>query len=567
MTIPKKPGCYLMKDAQGDIIYVGKAKNLYNRVRSYFIGSHDAKTTKLVSLIDDFEFIITASETEAFILELNLIKKHQPKYNIMMTDDKTYPYICLTNETYPKLIYTRETHKKQGKYYGPYPNGKAAKDSVELLNRIYPLVKCPKIPKKECLYYHIGQCLAPCIHTIDPSVYDDMRKKINDILKGNAKEEINRLQLLMEEASNRLDFEKAIEYRSLIEDIKVISEKQNMASDREDTDAFGYYCDDIYISIQVFHMREGKLIERNGFLFEHMDDAEELFESFVVQFYLEQNNPFPKSILISRGNAELMSQALQHKVQVPKIGKKQELIRLVEENAQHRIEALIKEQDVAFKKTKGAQESLKQLLDLEKLDVIEAFDNSNISGLSSVSAMVVFVDGLPQKKRYRKFKIKTVVGANDVMSMYEVISRRYRSIENAPDLIIVDGGATQVQYAKKALSELKRDIPVLGLIKDELHKTRALYFNKNEIELKKNSYEFRFLEVIQEEVHRYAIAYFHQTHTKNTFASKLETITGIGKAKSNHILKLLGHEHFEDNLRKMKLSEDQIKEVLKQLRP
>lgn len=564
-TIPHKPGCYLMKDEFGEIIYVGKAKDLYNRVRSYFVGSHDAKTTKLVSMIRDFEYIITSSEIEAFILEMNLIKKHNPKYNIMLTDDKTYPYILITDDAYPRLYYTRETNKKRGKYYGPYPNAKAAKDIVEMLNKLYPFVKCRVIPKKECLYYHLGQCLAPCINKVDPSLYDNMRNKVNNILKGNAKSEIKNLEVLMEEASLKLDFEKAIEYRDLINDLTVIGERQKMAGYSLDTDVFGYYANDDYVSIQVFHLREGKMIERNGFLFDNYDDAQEIFEAFIVQFYQTQNNPLPQTILLPECDSDMIEEAIKHKVSIPKKGKNHDLIKLVHENAKNKIEELLKRRELEFKKTTGAIKHLAELLKLDSLHVIEAFDNSNISGASPVSAMVVFVDGKPAKKLYRKYKIKTVEGSNDALTMQEVITRRYQDSNNNPDLIIVDGGLPQVNAAKHALKQIGRDLNVLGLVKDDSHRTRALLFNDEMIELPKNSFEFRLMEAIQDEVHRYAIAFFHNTHAKNTFASELDKIKGIGKVKKTQILKLVGKDNFEENLKTLKLNQEQIEAVLKLL--
>ena len=554
-----------MKNIDNQIIYVGKAKNLYNRVRSYFVGSHDAKTTKLVSLIHDFEYIITSSETEALILEMNLIKKHSPKYNIMLMDDKTYPYICVTDEDYPRLIYTRNINLKLGKYYGPYPNAKAAKDIVDMLNKIYPFRKCRIIPKKECLYYHIGQCLGPCIKKIDPKQYEDMRNHVNNILKGNTKNEIKQLELLMQEASQKLNFEKAIEYRSLINDLNVLTEKQKMSGYDLDTDVFGYYSDDEHVSIQVFHLRDGNLIERRGHLYDNFDNAQDIFEEFIWKFYLVQNNPFPSTIIISQGNQEALENILERQITIPQKGKKKELVKLVETNAKNKIDELIMRNEIAFKKTDGALNKLCELLDLEKLDIIEAFDNSNISGTNAVSAMVSFINGKPNKKGYRKFKVKTVTGSDDAGTMYEVISRRYKNPENNPDLIIVDGGLPQVNAAKKALNELNRDLNVLGLVKDDRHRTDSLLFDSQIIEIPKSSYEFRLLESIQDEVHRYAINFFHQTHSKNTFTSQLDNIKGIGKVKKTQILKIVGKDNFEENLRKLKLNEEQIKEVLELL--
>lgn len=560
--IPKEPGCYQYFDINGEIIYVGKAKNLYNRVNSYFTGKQNNKTAKLVSQICDIQYIITSSEVEAFILEINLIKKYDPKYNILLTDDKTYPYIVLTKEKNPKLIYTRDIKKVKGKIYGPYPNSKAAKDTVDLLNRIYPLRKCNHIPKKECLYYHIGQCLGPCIKKIDDEFYVNIEKKISNILKGNVKEEIKNLEFLMNEASIKLDFEKAIQYRELIQSLNVISEKQKMEGLHQDLDAFAYYCDDEYISIQIFHLRQGKMISRNGYLYPRLEPLEQ-FQNFIIQFYLIQNNPIPKNIYISDGDDELLSNALNHKVSIPKIGQNLELINLVKKNAEQKIVELKHKQELEFQKTTKVMEELSELLQIENIRIIEAFDNSNINGTSAVSAMVSFIDGKPNKKGYRKYKVKTVEGANDAATMHEVVTRRYSKISNYPDLIIMDGGAIQVNSCLQALKELDISIPVCGLVKDDNHKTNNLLFNNEIIEINKNSNLFRLLTQIQDEVHRFAITYFHNTHSKNLFSSKLDNIKGIGKVKKTKILKLLNEDDFENKLKTISLTENQISEILK----
>lgn len=560
--IPKEPGCYQYFDINGEIIYVGKAKNLYNRVNSYFTGKQNNKTAKLVSQICDIQYIITSSEVEAFILEINLIKKYDPKYNILLTDDKTYPYIVLTKEKNPKLIYTRDIKKVKGKIYGPYPNSKAAKDTVDLLNRIYPLRKCNHIPKKECLYYHIGQCLGPCIKKIDDEFYVNIEKKISNILKGNVKEEIKNLEFLMNEASIKLDFEKAIQYRELIQSLNVISEKQKMEGLHQDLDAFAYYCDDEYISIQIFHLRQGKMISRNGYLYPRLEPLEQ-FQNFIIQFYLIQNNPIPKNIYISDGDDELLSNALNHKVSIPKIGQNLELINLVKKNAEQKIVELKHKQELEFQRTTKVMEELSELLQIENIRIIEAFDNSNINGASAVSAMVSFIDGKPNKKGYRKYKVKTVEGANDAATMHEVVTRRYSKISNYPDLIIMDGGAIQVNSCLQALKELDISIPVCGLVKDDNHKTNNLLFNNEIIEINKNSNLFRLLTQIQDEVHRFAITYFHNTHSKNLFSSKLDNIKGIGKVKKTKILKLLNEDDFENKLKTISLTENQISEILK----
>lgn len=563
-TLPKKPGSYQYKDIDGNIIYVGKAKNLYNRVHSYFVGSHDVKTTKLVSQIHDLEYIITSSEVEAFILEINLIKKYRPKYNIMLMDDKKYPYIVVSKEKNPKVYYTREIEKVNGKIYGPYPNSKAAKEVADMLNRMFPLRKCMKLPKKECLYYHMGQCLAPCINNIDKSQYDVITSKIHNILKGNVKEEINTLSVFMEQASIDLNFEKAIEYRDLIESLKAIGERQKMEGYLIDTDVFGYYQSENNLSIQVFHLRDGKMIERNGFLFDLMDgeDAQNKYQEFVISFYLINNNPLPKNILISSGNPDEMSEILNCDVSLPIKGKKKELVDLVNDNAKNRIDSLLNSKEQIYQKTFGAMKEIASLLDIEKLHTMEMFDNSNIMGASPVSAMISIVDGKFEKKNYRKFKVKTVEGPNDVGTMREVVIRRYQNLDNNPDLIIMDGGENQVNACLNALKEINRDIKVLGLVKDDNHKTRALFYNGQEIEINKRSYAFRLLEQCQEEVHRYAITYFRTKHIKDMFTSRLEQINGIGKVKSQKILQALKDDNPEETLKHIGLSKEQYNEVL-----
>ena len=563
--LPDKPGSYQYFDKEGTIIYVGKAKNLKNRVKSYFVGSHNAKTTKLVSEINDLEYIITSTEEEALVLEINLIKKHMPKYNISLTDDKMYPYIVLTNETHPRILYTRDIKKQKGKVYGPYPNAYAAKEVVDLLNRMYPLRKCRKLPKKECLYYHMGQCLAPCINKIDKSIYDDIKNKINSILKGNVHDEIKKFKVLMNEASDNLDFEKAIEYRNIINSLEQVSQRQKMEEHISDTDVFGYFANDDYLSIQVFHIREGKMIERNGYLFENDGNIVEKYQEFVYNFYLVENNPFPKQIFLKDINEEELqsfNDILDAKVIVPKMGRNLELVKLVCDNAKNKIDNLIRKKELEYQRTEKTFKDLSNLLGFE-IHKVEAFDNSNIQGASAVSAMVVYIDGKKAKNLYRKFKIKTVVGANDIATMYEVVTRRYKDIEHKPDLIIMDGGKLQVDSCKKALKDINQDIEVLGLVKDDNHKTRALFYNDKEIEIEKGSYLFHMMEAIQEEVHRFAISFFRSTHNKNLFTSKLDEIKGIGKVKKNQILKLLSSNNFKEDLDKLKLNDYQKEEILK----
>ncbi|MGD9886734.1 MAG: excinuclease ABC subunit UvrC [Bacilli bacterium] len=565
--LPQKPGCYQMFNQNHEIIYVGKAKNLFNRVRSYFVGSHDAKTTQLVANIADFEYIVTSTETEAFILEINLIKKHNPKYNISLTDDRQYPYILITEEKDPKITYTREMHRK-GKFYGPYPNATAAKEVVDLLNRIYPLRKCPKVPKKECLYYHIGQCLAPCINEIKPEQYQDIIGKIHSLLKGNVKEQLKQLEKQMNDASENLNFEKAIEYRQLIADFNAVTEKQKMELDVADTDVFSYVVSDNYLSIQVFHIRGHKTIARNGFLFEVMGSSEEMFVDFIGQFYLERNFPIPKEILIPSVDYSSLSEPIKNRIVVPKIGQKKQYVLLVQENALERLDELIRQEQKQYEKTLGAVVELGKLLKIALPKRIEAFDNSNNQGTASVSAMVVYEDGLPSRKKYRKFKVKTVVGANDYQTMYEVISRRYKQQEtknDLPSLIIVDGGKPQVTSALKALEDAKVSLPVLGLGKDDKHKTAYLFFNNEEIYIDKKSHLFFFLENLQDEVHRYALTFHHLLASKNNLASKLDGIKGIGKVRKKQIIDIIkkaSQDSIREELKNIKLNEEQLEAVL-----
>ncbi|MGD9605401.1 MAG: excinuclease ABC subunit UvrC [Bacilli bacterium] len=565
--LPKKPGCYQMFNKNHEIIYVGKAKNLFNRVRSYFIGSHDAKTTQLVANIADFEYIVTSTETEAFILEINLIKKHNPKYNISLTDDRQYPYILITDEKDPKITYTREMNRK-GKFFGPYPNATAAKEVVDLLNRIYPLRKCPKVPKKECLYYHIGQCLAPCINKIEKEQYQEIIGKIQSLLKGNVKEQLKQLEGQMNEASESLHYEKAIEYRQLIADFNAVTEKQKMELDVADTDVFAYVVRDNYLSIQVFHIRGHKTIERNGFLFEVMGNPEEMFVDFIGQFYLERNFPIPKEILVPNADFSSLSEPIKNRLFVPKIGQKKQYVMLVQENAMEKLDELIRQEQRKYDKTLGAVMELGKLLNIGLPKRIEAFDNSNNQGMASVSAMVVYEDGLPNRKQYRKFKVKTVLGANDYQTMYEVISRRYKQgnkTQILPSLIIVDGGKPQVFSALKALEDVNISIPVLGLGKDDKHRTSYLFFNNEEIYIDKKSPLFFFLENLQDEVHRYAITFHHLIASKNSFASKLDDIKGVGKVRKKQIINIIKQANQENivlELQKIKLNEEQIKAVM-----
>lgn len=543
--VPKKPGCYLMYNAKGEVIYVGKAKILANRLKSYFTGTHDAKTTRMVMDIATFEYIITSSELEAFILELNLIKEHRPRYNIMLMDDKSYPYIYITDEEHPRIMTTRTQKSSKGKLFGPYPNAYSAKETVELLNKVFPLRKCHHIPKKECLYYSMGQCLAPCIHKIEPADYDPYLQSITRILNGNDNELVELLEEKMNKAAENLEFERAIEYREMVQNLKNTIRKQKIIlRDQVTRDIVGFAYKDEIISIQIFHMRAGKIVKSSSDVYDIHGDPEETFTDLLVQFYKLGNHPVPKEILIPYvENKEVISEVLNTKVIVPIKGEKKKLVDLVCENAQNNLEQLKKERMLKALRTEKPLEELAKLLDIEYPGVIEIFDNSNLQGTHAVSAMVVYCDGKPSKKDYRKFKIKTVEGADDYHTMLEVIKRRYTRILNEklprPDLVIVDGGAPQVLSAQKALDEIGLTvIPVMGLAKDDRHRTRAIVNSDlEEITIDKKSNLFLLLEAMQNEVHRFAITFHRQVRSKTALESALDHIKGIGKQRKQILLK------------------------------
>lgn len=551
--VPKKPGCYQMYNKDGEIIYVGKAKILQNRLKSYFTGSHDAKTTRMLQDVVNFEYIITHSELEAFLLEANFIKQNRPKYNILLMDDKTYPYIVITNEKYPRLLYTRdikkEFKKKNKHIFGPYPNVKACKDIVEVLNKAYPFRKCNIVPKKKCLYAHLGQCLAPCEKNVEKSDYDEYIKSAIKFLNGSNTELVDRINELMIDASTNMRYEEAIEYRDLLLSIDAIVEKQTMElNDNIPRDIFGYYEKDGTISIQVLHMRLGKIIERSGEIFDIVENIDDAVLSYIYQFYDNGANILPKEILIPYlEGSSIIEELLGIKLTVPVKGIKKQLLDNVMNNAKNNIENLKKLRLIEVKKTMIPLQDLAKMLDIEYPTTIELFDNSNIQGASAVSAMVKYIDGKAVPKEYRKYKIKTVNGPDDYHSMMEVIERRYKRLllekEKLPSLIIVDGGKTQIKAALIVLEKLGliNEINVIGLLKDDRHRTRAIMNSKfEEILIDKKSDLFLLLESMQDEVHRFAITFFKKTHTKNTLTSVLDNIEGLGKNRKRTLL-----ENFE----------------------
>jgi excinuclease ABC subunit C len=538
-----------MKDRQGTIIYVGKAKILKNRVRSYFTGSHDGKTLRLVNEIEDFEYIVTSSNIEALLLEINLIKKHDPKYNIMLKDDKSYPFIKLTAERHPKLIITRKVKKDKSKYFGPYPNVGAANETKKLLDRLYPLRKCSTLPDRVCLYYHLGQCLAPCINDVPEAEYKKMTDEITRFLNGGYKEIKKELTEKMTLAAEDLDFERAKEYRDKIAHIETTMEKQKMTmTDFTDRDVFGYAVDKGWMCVQVFFVRQGKLIERDVSMFPIYDEPEEEILTYLGQFYTKANHFKPKEILIQDEiDLSLAEQLLEVKVLQPQRGQKKDLVKLAIKNAKIALNEKFSLIEKDEERTIKAVENLGEILGIYTPHRIETFDNSNIQGADPVSAMVVFTDGKADKREYRKYKIKTVKGPDDYESMREVVRRRYsRALKDnlpLPDLIIIDGGKGHIEAVRDVLeNELGLDIPLSGLAKDDKHRTsQLLYGNPLEIvPLSRNSQEFYLLQRIQDEVHRFAITFHRQLHGKSAFQSILDDIPGIGEKRKKLLLKHFG---------------------------
>ncbi|MBW8107117.1 excinuclease ABC subunit UvrC [Streptococcus pseudopneumoniae] len=563
--LPTSPGCYIHKDENGTIIYVGKAKNLRNRVRSYFRGSHDTKTEALVSEIVDFEFIVTESNIEALLLEINLIKENKPKYNIMLKDDKSYPFIKITNERYPRLIITRQVKKDGGLYFGPYPDVGAANEIKRLLDRIFPFRKCTNPPSKVCFYYHIGQCMSHTICKKDEDYFKSMAQEVSDFLKGQDDKIIDNLKGKMAAAAQTMEFERAAEYRDLIQAIGTLRTKQRvMAKDLQNRDVFGYYVDKGWMCVQVFFVRQGKLIERDVNLFPYFNDPDEDFLTYVGQFYQEKSHLVPNEVLIPQDiDQEAVKALVDSKILKPQRGEKKQLVNLAIKNARVSLEQKFNLLEKSVEKTQGAIENLGRLLQIPTPVRIESFDNSNIMGTSPVSAMVVFVNGKPSKKDYRKYKIKTVVGPDDYASMREVIRRRYGRVQREgltpPDLIVIDGGQGQVNIAKQVIQEeLGLDIPIAGLQKNDKHQTHELLFGDplEVVDLSRNSQEFFLLQRIQDEVHRFAITFHRQLRSKNSFSSQLDGIDGLGSKRKQNLMR-----HFKSLTKIKEASVDEIVEV------
>ncbi|PWK15872.1 excinuclease ABC subunit UvrC [Tumebacillus permanentifrigoris] len=548
--LPDKPGVYQMKNADGEIIYVGKAKVLKNRVRSYFTGSHDGKTQLLVSHIVDFEYIVTNTVVEALVLECNMIKQYKPPYNIMLRDDKTYPYIKITGEEHPKLEIVRRVAKDKGKYFGPYPNSQAAYETKKLLDRLYPLRKCKTLKDKVCLYYHINQCVAPCEFKVETETYQGMIKEITRFLNGGHREIADGLREQMMQEAENLNFERAKELRDQIEAIERVMEKQKVTmADTVDRDIFGYYADKEHMCVQVFYMRQGKLIERDVQIFPYHGEEREDFLSYITQFYVD-NADLPKEIMLpyEGEEAQVLEEWLKGvHVKTPQRGDKKQLVELACENAKIALHERFKLQERDQNRTIRAIEQLGEVMMIPAPRRIEAFDNSNIQGTDAVAAMVVFVDGQPFRKDYRKFKIKTVVGPDDYASMREVIRRRYTRLlkeqQPLPDLVLVDGGRGHINAALDVLeNELGLDIPVCGLAKDDKHRTSQLFLGEDPtpIPIDRTSQGFYLMTRIQDEVHRFAITFHRETKGKNAFRSVLDDIPGVGEKRRKALLKHFG---------------------------
>ncbi|MDD6271906.1 MAG: excinuclease ABC subunit UvrC [bacterium] len=544
--VPKKPGCYQMYNSDNIIIYVGKAKNLFNRLHSYFTGRVTGKTKKMVSEISYFKYIVTDSETEAFVLELNLIKKYDPKYNILLRDDKSYPYIEFTNEKYPRLIVKREinANKKNSNYFGPYPNQTAARKLVNLLNRLYPLKKCDSMPKKVCLYYHIGECLGYCEKKdIDIS---KIKNEILSILNGNDKLLIQKINEKIKINSDNLNFEICSELMQELEYIKQVFSTQNVElNDNSNKDIFNYYYDKSYVSIVVMFIRNGKLVGINNKIIPVINELNDTLEYYIVSFY-RKSNLLPKEIIVPNNlNLSLLNEVLDAKVISVSRGDKKRLFDMAYNNAKLSYEKEIKLIYSNEELTTIANNELKELLNLDKLNVIEAFDNSNLFGTFSVSGMVCFIDGVPSKKNYRKFKLSFDKN-DDVASMKEVIYRRYFRVlkDNLikPDLIIVDGGINQINACKSVLNDLNLDIKVIGVKKDNHHTPEAVVDGDTylTINIDKKSNVFRLLSRIDEEVHRFTINYHKEIRSKGSISSALDNISGLGDIRKKKLIKKYG---------------------------
>ncbi len=570
--LPAKPGVYIMHDKSDAIIYVGKAISLKNRVRQYFQSSRNLspKIQKMVSLVARFEYIVVDSEMEALVLECNLIKEHRPKYNTMLKDDKHYPYIRVTvNEPFPRVLFARSRGKDKAKYFGPYTSGQAVKDTLDLLKKTYQIRNCNlNLPKEKsnrpCLYYHMGQCKAPCQGEISREEYGKAIEQVTAFLSGNFSLITKRLEQLMKDASMNLEFEKAAEYRDLLNSVHRMAERQKADADLTvDRDIAAIATAGEEAVVQVFFVREGKMIGREHFYLTGVEGEDRAFvlQEFIKQFYGGTPH-IPKELLLSEEieERELLENYLSErsgrrvKILVPKKGEKERLVELAEKNASMVLQKDAEKIAAEEKKTRGAADEIAQMLGLSELGRTESFDISNTAGFASVASMVVFENGKPNKAEYRKFRIKTVHGPDDYASMREVLTRRFshglKELEEGteekfskfPDLILMDGGKGQVNIAEQVLYELGINIPVCGMVKDDKHRTRGLYFHNEELPMNQHSEGFRLLTRIQDETHRFAIEYHRSLRGKEQVHSILDEIEGIGPTRRRALMKAFGSQ-------------------------
>ena len=571
--VPHKPGSYQMKDKNGTIIYVGKAKDLHNRLSSYFNRIHTGKTAKMVSLIDDFQYIVAASELEAFIIEINLIKEFNPKYNIMLTDDKSYPYIEYIKDPYPRLKVSRylKIRKKDGKkLFGPYPNAYAARRIVNLLNRLYPLKKCEGKPKEVCLYYHIGECLGYCSKEYSLDKVQEMEQEILSFLKGNDEILRNKIMDKINKYSEDLNFEMALDLKKELEYIDIVLSKQNVElHDFVDRDVIAYYVDNGYLSIEILFIRNGKLLNHKNEIFPINLDIIDDVEYYIAKFY--SRNEIPKEILIPDDlNASALTSVINANIIIPQKGVKKDLIKMAYDNAKLNLENKFEEIKKDEQRTSSANEELAKLLNLDSLYRIDVFDNSNLFGSFAVSGMVVFIDGKPAKNEYRKYKVSLDVN-DDYNTMKEILYRRYQRalVEKStlPDLIIVDGGENQIRAALEVLDMLRLNICVIGLRKNDKHRTNDLiYSDFSVINIDRMSNVFHYLTRMQDEVHRFTITYHRTLRSKGSISSILDDIDGIGSARKKALIKKFGSVTKMKNASIEELSEIIPKEVATQLK-
>ncbi|MGO2300162.1 excinuclease ABC subunit UvrC [Paucilactobacillus nenjiangensis] len=547
--LPAEPGCYMMKNVNSQIIYVGKAKNLRNRVRSYFKSAHEGKTARLVSEIADFETIVTSTNKESFLLEITLIQKHQPYYNIRLKRGTGYPYIKITKERDPQIKITGEVKKDGAYYFGPYPNVYAAEETIHFIQKVYPLRRCNGYQGRPCLYYHMGQCLGACFQEVPVEKYDSQIKRIKSFLSGNTTKVKQKLNAEMKQAAETMEYERAGDLRDQLHYIDVTVEKQKIISnDKTPRDLFNFYMDKGWLSIQVFFIRQTRLMKREKRLFPIIDTAEEEMTTFIMQFYNRKNNVLPKEILVPKGiQADEISEILGVPVRTPQRGEKRELLELAEKNARLVLEEKFRLLELDERKSVGAMQEIADALGLPLGHKIEAFDHSHIQGSDLVSALVVFTDGHPNKNLYRKYKLETVDHADEAASTREVIRRRYTRLlkehEAMPDMIFMDGGEIQMNAAKDVLeNELGLEIPVVGMVKNDHHKTADLLFGDNDehINLDPKSQGFYLVQRIQDEVHRFAITFHRKVHNKHSLSSRLDEIAGVGPRTRNKLLKEMG---------------------------